>query len=146
MKAELRLRPATLDDSDRLLVWRNDPATRRSSRNSEAVIAEAHGAWLRAVLADPDRRLMIAESGGEPVGTVRADRDAGGWELSWTVAPAARGKGYGARIVAAAMEGLFGLIRAAIRPENGASLRIAEAVGMTMLRKDACMTYWELRK
>ena len=146
MKADLLLRPATLDDCDRLLACRNDPATRRNSRNSAAVIAEAHGAWLRAVLADPDRRLMIAESGGEPVGTVRADRDAGGWELSWTVAPAARGQGYGARIVAAAMEGLFGPIRAAIRPENGASLRIAEAVGMTLRHQDACMTYWELRK
>ena len=140
--AELYLRPATQDDADRLRAWRNDPLTRRNSRHPNPVSAATHAAWLAAALADPNRLLMIAEQGGHAVGTVRADRDGVGWLLSWTVAPAARGRGIGRAMVAELVGRLDGEIRAEVMADNAASRRIAEAVGLRLVRRDGDWTYW----
>ena len=96
----LSLQPVTLTDAELLLAWRNDPETRAQSRNTgEAELAE-HIAWLTKSLMMPSRKLYIAEDAGTPVGTVRADDDTDGYtEVSYTVAPTQRGKGYGTRMV-----------------------------------------------
>lgn len=128
----LRLRPATAADAALLLAWRNDEATRLASHNTAAVEADAHVRWLDALLRDPARRLFIAVEHGEPVGSVRADRDPDGdcHELSWTVAPAARGRGIGARMVRLLLSEVSGPVRAEVKPGNAASVRIAEAAGL----------------
>jgi RimJ/RimL family protein N-acetyltransferase len=100
MSSQLILRPATLADAECLLAWRNDPATCRASHNPSIVQRDEHISWLHSVLADPGRRLLIAEQDGIAVGSVRADSKAGHWVLSWTIAPAIRGKGIGSRMVA----------------------------------------------
>jgi RimJ/RimL family protein N-acetyltransferase len=120
-----------LDDAARLLAWRNDPETRRASHDSAEVTPEEHRAWLERVLHDPDRRLWVVRRGHEAVGTVRADRDAEGTtELSWTVAPGARGQGLGKRMVALVAARLVGPLRAEVKRGNTASGKIAEAAGM----------------
>jgi RimJ/RimL family protein N-acetyltransferase len=98
----LRVRPATEDDAALLLAWRNDPGVRGWSRSSEEIPRSAHEAWLRTVLADPDRHLLVLvrAADGEPVATTRYDRLGGGsdrsrWEVSITVAPGMRGQGLG---------------------------------------------------
>lgn len=141
-----KLRPATVADTDLLLSWRNDPETRRQSKTSGEISRQDHVAWLDGVLADPDRRLLIAEADGGPVGSVRADRQAECWLLSWAVAPPARGKGYGKAIVAAMVDGLQGEIRAEVKSDNTASLRIAEAVGMTKIGEIDGLTLWAVNK
>lgn len=124
------LRPATAEDAGLLLAWRNDPETRRTSRNTSVVGDDEHRAWLVRALADPTRRLYIAELFGQPAGTVRADRREDAWELSWTVAPDLRGRGLGKDMVVALASQIDGPLVAAIKPGNIASVRIAEAVGM----------------
>ena len=134
----LALRPATWADSARLLAWRNDPATRQASRNTAAVAVEEHERWLRGLLADASRTLWIAEERGTPVGSVRVDPCAGSRgggepgerELSWTVAPEARGRGVAKRMVTLAADRLTGVLRAAVRCDNPASARVAESVGL----------------
>ena len=128
----LRLRPATAADAALLLAWRNDDATRMASHNTEPVHPEDHARWLDALLRNPARRLFIAEANGEPVGSVRADRDDDGacHELSWTVAPTARGRGLGVRMVRLLMTEVSGPVRAEVKPGNPASVRIAEAAGL----------------
>ena len=135
----LTLRPATWADSARLLAWRNDPATRQASRNTAAVAVEEHERWLRGLLADASRTLWIAEERGAAVGSVRVDPCAdspadggepGERELSWTVAPGARGRGVAKRMVAQAASRLTGVLRAAVRCDNPASARVAESIGM----------------
>lgn len=129
----LILRAATEADARRLFDWRNDPLTRNNSLESGLVSWDDHQRWLAAALARPDRRLLVAEQEGEAVGTVRLDQGAEGCELSWTVAPAQRGRGVGKAIVAAAtaLAGPGALI-ARIKRGNAVSLRIAEACGFVV--------------
>src|SRR5690348_1550527 len=115
----MKLRRATLDDAERLWRWRNDPETRANSISTDPVPLESHIAWLKSSLRNPDRKLLVAELDGEPVGTVRIDNDR---ELSWTVAPEARGRGIGGAMVAAVV---FPGAVARIKRENLASQKIA---------------------
>lgn len=66
-------RPASLDDSDNLLNWRNDPAIRDVSLSAGEIDRASHDAWLQRTLADPQRILLVAEFDGKPVGVVRFD-------------------------------------------------------------------------
>jgi RimJ/RimL family protein N-acetyltransferase len=129
---DLRLRPATVADAALLLEWRNDEATRQASHNTGVVTPEDHARWLDALLRDPSRRLFIAEVNGDPVGSVRADRDPDGacHELSWTVAPSARGRGLGIPMVRRLLAEVTGPVRAEVKPGNLASVRMAEAAGL----------------
>ena len=95
----LRYRPATPADGPLLLKWRNDPEVRAVSGTTHVIAAGEHRTWLAAVLADPDRELLVAERRGEPVGTVRFDRGGAAAEVSLAVAPGARGGGLGAQML-----------------------------------------------
>ncbi len=126
---EFHFRRATMLDLERLLQWRNDSFTRQNSINTEPVQRETHERWLKASLENRKRKLYIAEISGEPVGTVRLDQQESGWELSWTVAPAARGKGIGKRMVKEATNLITGNLTARVKDGNLASVRIAEYAG-----------------
>ncbi|MGY1748073.1 GNAT family N-acetyltransferase [Modestobacter sp. SYSU DS0511] len=105
----LAARPATPADAAMLLDWRNDPEVRRWSRTPDEVTPDGHARWLAAVLADPDRHLLVLERAAgagqppEPVATTRYDllpapdspADRRRWEVSITVAPGMRGRGLG---------------------------------------------------
>lgn len=128
-----RARPA---DAPLLLAWRNDPATRAASRSTSEVDPAEHEAWLRQVLADPGRMLLVVEERGEPVGTVRFDREQPGlWEVSVTVAPAVRGRGLARRVLAVGEAawrrevGTGPTVLASVRPDNTASARLFRSAG-----------------
>jgi len=69
----IRFRLATLQDAADILRWRNDPRVRSGSHDSREIDSQAHLAWMQRVLADPSRILLVAQSGGQPVGVVRFD-------------------------------------------------------------------------
>jgi RimJ/RimL family protein N-acetyltransferase len=126
----IALRPAAPADADRLLAWRNDPATRDASRNNDPVTVAEHEAWLATVLADRDRALLVGELDGTPIGQVRFDRLGGErWEISVTVAPSERGVGVGRALIMAGMEWLWAthpdarVVEALARMLNDRSLR-----------------------
>ncbi|MEW6219298.1 MAG: GNAT family N-acetyltransferase [Thermodesulfobacteriota bacterium] len=125
------LRPATWADRHLLLAWRNTDEARQASRHSRLLDRQEHERWLGAVLADPARRISVAEENGLPVGMVRADAVDHGWELSWIVAPRATGRGIGKRMLAQLAATMPGVLRAVIKPGNQASIRMAEAIGMS---------------
>ena len=131
----LRLRVATGEDAELLLRWRNDNRTRLASRQAGEIGRADHLDWLASSLANVNRMLMIAEEEGVPVGTVRADYDEGAWELSWTVAPDARGRGIGKAMVTMFIAELPGEVYATVKKANGPSARIAEAAGMSLERE-----------
>lgn len=127
--AELRLRPATAADTERLWLWRNDPATRAASQTTGAIRWKDHVRWLAGVLADSAREVGVVEAGGKPVATVRFDRGAGGAEVSIVLDPDARRRALGwpvldlaCRDYRARHPGLS--LLATIRPGNAASERI----------------------
>ncbi|MBN9640737.1 MAG: GNAT family N-acetyltransferase [Achromobacter sp.] len=134
----LTVRNATIGDATMLYEWRNDPATRFSSRNSDQILLESHIAWLTATLANPVRQLLIAEINGVPVGTVRVDEElSGNAELSWTVAPSARGRGIAkkmVRLVADQVSETLSL-RAEVKAGNESSIKVALAANMQLMRE-----------
>lgn len=127
------LRHAHADDAAMLLGWRNDPQTRESSISNEPVTMQQHEAFLARSLAASDRWLFVGEA-GKPIGTVRLDADGvAAMEVSLTVAPDERGKGYSVALLRAveaeaANRGAVRLV-AVLRPENVQSRRAFEAAG-----------------
>lgn len=129
----LTLRPAGLEDAPILLAWRNDPETRAACRNTGPVEAGEHAAWLAGLLGEPARRLYIVVAHGQPCGQVRLDPMGDGLELSWTIAPQHRKKGYARRAVSLVARAFSErTLTAWIRPENHASIRVAEAAGFRL--------------
>ena len=132
----VRLRDATGGDAADVLAWRSDVKDARYYRGKPSPSPEAHFAWFRKALADPYRRLLIAEVAGQPVAHLRLDLDAerpGTAEASVVVAPECRGQRIsGAALTAlehhAAAEGLTRL-RASIHVENTASIRAFQLAG-----------------
>ncbi|MFJ4997528.1 GNAT family N-acetyltransferase [Microbacterium sp. NPDC088619] len=127
-------RPATAEDGQMLLEWRNDPTVRLSSRSRGEIDWRSHRDWLARSLEDPDRRLLMIERDGMPVATCRWDRSAEGeWEISITVAPESRGRGIAASVVRAAENALSALpplrLVAAVHHDNVASRRLFERAG-----------------
>jgi UDP-2,4-diacetamido-2,4,6-trideoxy-beta-L-altropyranose hydrolase len=142
--ASIHLRPVTVEDSHLLFGWRNDSETRRVSRNAGPITWDQHDAWLRRKLQSPDSVMKIAEVQGRAAGVVRADRNAEGWDLSWTVAPAARRKGIGAAMLKSFVGQLDGRLVAIIRCDNQASRKIAAAAGLVRvgLAEDKNFEQW----
>lgn len=129
-------RAATHADAEILLAWRNDPETRRWSRNMDPVTAEGHRAWLARTLDDDDRILLVAEDEHGPVGTARFDReDDGAWEVSVTVAPHRRGTRMAGPLLAAAEQTLREhagppvTLLAVVHQDNEASVRLFVRAG-----------------
>ncbi|HEY69740.1 MAG TPA: GNAT family N-acetyltransferase [Anaerolineae bacterium] len=131
-----------MEDSELLLVWRNDPAVRRASHDQSEIELHAHQMWLRESLENPNRKIFIAEMGDVPVGTVRSDFQDGTYELSWTVAPEAREQGIGKLMVSMLAAQIEEPIRAEVRIGNVASVRIAEHVGMALERIEDGILYF----
>jgi len=134
-------RAATLEDARILWEWRNDPATRESSRSSEEVPWDDHLAWLGDSLERTDRVLLLVEDDAGPVGTVRWDltKDTEGereWEVSITVAPQRRRQSLARPLLRAGEVALSELARsgatdvtaylAVVNVDNDASLRLFE--------------------
>lgn len=128
----MKLRKAVFEDWKFLLEWRNDKETRKNSNNVKLVEEEKHKRWLRETLSNKNKQLYVAIFNGISVGTVRADLDQemNVYELSWTVSPVYRVKGNGKKMVKLLVEKLNSKVRAEIKKDNAASIKIAEYSGM----------------
>ena len=126
------LRKVTLEDAELLLEWRNDESTRNASHNTNEVSLDEHVNWLGNSIHNNNRKLFIYEKDGLPYGTVRADFDGSLWELSWTVSPNLRGKGVAKEMVTALIGVIGSNVRAEVKRENIASVKVAESVGMKL--------------
>nr|WP_255426866.1 bifunctional UDP-2,4-diacetamido-2,4,6-trideoxy-beta-L-altropyranose hydrolase/GNAT family N-acetyltransferase [Pseudonocardia sp. C8] len=133
----LHARPATLDDAELLLAWRNDPETRRWSRSTAGIDLDTHRHWLARSLERDDRLLLVVSDACGPVGTVRWDRTEPGWEVSITVAPERRGSGLAAPLLRAGEQALRAVtgrgtpVTAVVHTGNAASARLFTRAGYT---------------
>ncbi len=85
--SEIEIRRATDLDSQKLFEWRNHPAIRSVSRNSEPIKWEIHQSWFAAVLANKGRVLLIGYIKNQPVGVVRFDKEGDVAEVSIYLLP-----------------------------------------------------------
>ena len=97
---DVRLRPATDDDSARILAWRNQPEVAQWMYSDHVIGADEHAVFMARVLDDSTRRYWIIELDGAPVGLANlADISQVNRKASWAfylADPSTRGKGVGA--------------------------------------------------
>jgi L-amino acid N-acyltransferase YncA len=133
--AGLTLRPAVPADARLVWAWRNDPVSRAASRDTAEIAWERHARWFPDALES--RRMLIGEAGGAAVGLVRFDPGADGvHRVSVNLAPEARGRGLGGRLLAAACSTIDGPLAAEIREGNAASERIFLACGFRKVGRE----------
>ncbi|MEO9275377.1 GNAT family N-acetyltransferase [Marinomonas sp. 5E14-1] len=143
MTNTLNLRTATLADAKILLAWRNDPQTRAASHNTDEILLENHLAWLESSLKKPEqRRLWVAELDGNLVGTCRADKEDNGWELSWTVAPEARGQGVAHKMLSKLIDTFQQPLTAQVKKDNMASMKVAERLGFVIEKEESGVLFY----
>jgi RimJ/RimL family protein N-acetyltransferase len=111
------------DDTVRLWQWANDAETRAYSFGVEPIGWWRHLRWLMSAEQD----IRIAEIDGVSVGTARINQNN---EVSITIAPEHRGKGYAAQIISG-LPTSGGLI-AKIKPDNERSLRAFTKAGFVV--------------
>lgn len=139
-------------DADLLLSWRNDPLTVANFRNNRPVTAEEHKAWFEKRIGGgdhvtgPEHIIYIAYDDLVPIGTVQFDKldnkpDA--YETSVTVAPEARGKGYGGQILKAVCDDFtYSTLYTEIKFDNKASMKSFAAAGFVQIGSYGLWTQW----
>jgi UDP-2,4-diacetamido-2,4,6-trideoxy-beta-L-altropyranose hydrolase len=98
----ITIREATLEDSGAVFGWRNQESVASVSRSTGRIEWPVHQAWFGAMLADPERSLLIGEEGGKPAGVVRFDVRDGEAEVSIYLAPEFLEAGVGVELLFAA--------------------------------------------
>jgi spore coat polysaccharide biosynthesis predicted glycosyltransferase SpsG/ribosomal protein S18 acetylase RimI-like enzyme len=132
----LEVREASMADARALLDWRNDPATRAASQDSDEVTLEQHLTWLQATIGRDDRILLLASDAEGDVGTVRWDRlGHEAWVVSITAAPERRGQSLAKSLLEAGEEALrertggTPLVFATVHQHNASSRRLFASSG-----------------
>jgi UDP-2,4-diacetamido-2,4,6-trideoxy-beta-L-altropyranose hydrolase len=141
----VRLRRATEADADLLLAWANDPPTRDASFHSDPIGRAGHVRWLASRLASSTTGFWIGEDeGGRPIGQVRVEvRDEAVGEISISVAPDARGMGFGHALLSAAVDEAprtlpVERLLARVRSDNPASLALFGGAGFVEIGPGTC--------
>ena len=96
----LFLRNATIEDAQDVFNWRNDPGTRANSFNKDELDFESHMLWFGKRLGRENTLMYILMNGNQKAGNIRIDIEGTTGEISYMIAPEARGKGYGKKILA----------------------------------------------
>jgi RimJ/RimL family protein N-acetyltransferase len=133
------LKPCDNSDAiDFVVSVRNDPETRKQSRRQRPLT------WADLVPAPNSgvRETMVAEVDGVKVGYVHLDRLDGTCELSWVIAPAHRQKGCGTAMVREALKFAGAEALAEIKPDNIASILIAERCGFRLSQAHDGLQVW----
>jgi L-amino acid N-acyltransferase YncA len=129
------LRPATAADVDLLFDWVNRPDSLAAKLQTDAPVArDTHDDWFARRLADTDTAIWIAEQEGRPVGQVRLQLRTNALEVDIYVIPAARRAGTARKMLCAAAKASRQRwpdipLRALVRHENAASLRLFQSAG-----------------
>ena len=129
------LRRAQMEDMDLIYEWANDPVTRANSFQQETIPYEVHQQWFQGVMQDPEVILYILMDEQIPVGQIRIRVEGDTGEISYSIAPVHRGKGYGRKLLSLAEESIrrdaasVKKLIARVKPENAVSGYLFETEG-----------------
>jgi RimJ/RimL family protein N-acetyltransferase len=138
-----RLRPATAEDCWFFFDLRNDPLTRANSFTASVFGRPEHAAWYAGSLESCERSLFVFEYRSESVAVLRLDsKSSKVSELSWIVAPSARGQGVGKRLLIEARKLSDGILVAQIKESNLASAKIARSAGFILTLSHSGNQVW----
>lgn len=135
MPKTMQARRATLEDASMIYDWRTSPEVMGVSRNTEPFPYEAHCAWLKRVLVDPHRLLLVGIHEGRDVGVVRFDIDGPRAEVSIFLAPGTMGAGLGRALLSEAEAMLrqdhpqVTLLNAWVKADNPRSFQLFQHLG-----------------
>ena len=129
------LRTATSDDCEMVYRWQAQPETRRFARNTAVPDWQEHKDWFAAKIVDHRTLFTIVECDGAPAGSVRLDyrgerKGAPMYEVSIFLDQQWYGRGIASKALGAAAQLMpFSYLKAVVRPENKASLRLFQRAG-----------------
>lgn len=104
MDKKCSLRLANWDDVDLLFSWANDKEVRKNSFSTEPIRYEEHLAWFRKKYQERDFQIYIFCEEGQAKGMLRLDFHGNEVEISYSIAPEERRKGYGEKLILLAEE------------------------------------------
>jgi len=134
--SDIKLRQANPLDAKSLFDLRNHPAVRQQSNNAAEIDIYEHQRWFDAVMSNRSRQILIAEQGEKFVGMVRFDCLDDSCRMSWAIIPKTQGQGLGKQMLKMAIEQMKGCtLSAEIKHNNFASIKIAEYVGMKLIKQ-----------
>jgi UDP-2,4-diacetamido-2,4,6-trideoxy-beta-L-altropyranose hydrolase len=131
----LKLRRAEESDCELFWKWANDPQARAASFRSDTISWEEHAKWFRTKLADPQAVLYtVTDRNNLPLGEVRYQIQGERAVISISLDANFRGRGWGQKILAVAMEKVFqefdiNFIDAYVKPSNESSMKVFESAG-----------------
>ena len=73
LSRETSVRPADYRDAEMILKWRNHASVRSVSREPTNIDPQVHARWMKSVLVDSNRCLLIGRVGSIDVGVIRFD-------------------------------------------------------------------------
>lgn len=123
----IKLRPATKDDAENLLKWKNDETMRKYTIADNAIISmKDHMKWLKGHI---DRIYIIEDKAtGEAMGDIRFEED----EMAIKVDPAHRGKGVALETLEVA-KFMFDTLIGNVANGNVASMRLFVRAGFKIV-------------
>ena len=128
----MQFSPWTLNHTQLLLDWANDPLTRKMSFSAERISEASHGVWLAQKIADPHTFAYLAYEDRQPVGQIRFDMQPDQAALiSYGLAPEKRGKGRGGVLLEQGIRFFLEQaspvsLRAYVKPDNYPSIKYFE--------------------
>jgi UDP-2,4-diacetamido-2,4,6-trideoxy-beta-L-altropyranose hydrolase len=131
----LYLRFAEPEDVKDLFNWRNDPATRQASFNTDEISFEEHKKWFEETLADPKINLfIICDKDCNKLGQIRFDKKEDFAEINITINPNYRNQGVGSLALSKSL-GIYinnfdvKQVIAKVKKDNVASLKAFQTAG-----------------
>ena len=136
-----RLRPLERGDAATMLRWRNQPRIVAVTASQAPVDPEGHGPWLDRELARDDAIWRVWQEDGRDIGICGASAGPDGWAWSFYLGEESAPRGAGGRMCGAFLRLLattpgVETVRATVRRENAASLRLHRRLGFAEVASD----------
>ncbi len=149
----LRLRNATISDTDLFFQWVNDSTVRANSLNSEIIPFDTHKNWFAKKVTNPQSRIYIFENETQPVGQIRFDLSETMAEVDISIDSKYRGNGLSAFLIQEGVSKLVGDgvectgIVGVVKEANCGSAKAFEKAGFEMteqitLKNTMCRRYY----